>query len=365
MKVFILGAGASYAATAKRFPLTRGFFGETLPDGGLLGQFLSRDFVGMYPAPPEKFNISPTAMKAWEAKKLLNLSVEEVFVYLEDLIENSVEDDLLSLQYRMVRTELLTFISQRLSDPDGISASRKPFRRFLAKLQQRAGDSVITFNWDILLDQCFSENGESYFRYLRNPGIHPPPIPNNPALAFPLKIGQSYLKLHGSLNWYICLGADCPVSNVIRREGEAYDPDSDTLLSISDRPVCLHCGRSLSRALIPPVIGKAHRRAAGIRSQWRIASELLRKADTWVFIGYSLPMLDVESQALFRSAVRNYPSLLTNRERNYFGKGIHIADPSADDIAKRLKSLIPMYFEVTKYSGLDEFLERFPDAPNS
>lgn len=108
-----------------------------------------------------------------------------------------------------------------------------------------------------------------------------------------------------------------------------------------DRRICAHCGVPLSQAIIPLVAGKSTRMPAGIRAQWTLATEVLQASKEWVFIGYSIPELDVEAKSLLRSGARSSYWALSSEMVGRTGRLIHIADPNATEIEERIKKLVP------------------------
>jgi hypothetical protein len=89
------------------------------------------------------------------------------------------------------------------------------------------------------------------------------------------------------------------------------DTSFELIQRVGGRRICRQCGQDLKQAIVPPIAQKASWMYPSIKAQWTIARELLEEAEEWIFIGYSLPTLDIEARALFKSACRDYPSLLS------------------------------------------------------
>jgi hypothetical protein len=106
----------------------------------------------------------------------------------------------------------------------------------------------------------------------------------------------SILKLHGSLNWLHCPACDCIYIN---RKGNInrlgfYD-------KIVDANTC-HCGYAPLRPVIVAPSFAREIRNSNVFSVWQSALEALRRADSWILAGYSLPSEDYSIRAILQRA---------------------------------------------------------------
>jgi hypothetical protein len=158
------------------------------------------------------------------------------------------------------------------------------------------GDTVITFNWDLLLDEALGRSSK-----LAADGIHDaeghygrflskltgwgeatikgssPAAPQGAA-----SLGQgTYLKVHGSIDWFHCVNESCRVF------GRAYP-----LLEREARHPCAHCFETLRPLIVPPTLNKPLRALPAVRRLWSRASYELKVASSVLVWGYSLPPTD-------------------------------------------------------------------------
>jgi SIR2-like protein len=173
---------------------------------------------------------------------------------------------------------------QVLSQPAATGYLRTFVNRYL-----RPNDTIITFNYDCLIERALHEaglwsisDGYGFQRSLKSPKgevIEP---------ASRVKV----LKLHGSLGW---------VSGVIPEE-EVFFIQSEAVgfAGYSDCEDAAFRRGSSRRALVMPSYVKLLD-FPPLPAIWRLAAEALRKAVHVVFIGYSMPSADSAALMLFLS----------------------------------------------------------------
>lgn len=166
--------------------------------------------------------------------------------------------------------------------------------RIAASLRPR--DTVISFNYDCLIDRALQQEGlrrwkpaESY-GFPINEGLnlwdHAPV--RGPSTVNPIRL----LKPHGSLNWVI------DSANESVRLTEPY------LAETAD-------------SIVPPSWDKEEVTRWPWRDVWRGARSALASANVLLAIGYSVPVTDQFSQALIRADVRRLEALvLVNPDRS-------------------------------------------------
>lgn len=222
------------------------------------------------------------------------------------------------------------------------------------KLSNRlcAKDTVITFNWDTILDKCLSKT--DHWKTDDGYGIIPHKIFRN-EWVLP-KYNSSYssypkiLKLHGSTNWltgypvfqnerlepmldcsydkfWIYESTKSPYSTYDGRFMPGYEDFSYGYypVSLEDFPKKAGKGKCFMSSIlrypgspkgkgpsqgglsapliIPPVLDKQYG-LYGIlfESLWEQAEKAIETADEIIIIGYSFPLTDVQSQSLFKKA---------------------------------------------------------------
>ena len=164
--------------------------------------------------------------------------------------------------------------------------------------------------------------------------------------------GITLLKLHGSLNWYIRMRGQHPSRAVL--SGASRAPK---LLCTRRRQVSQAFGwqpptgsRGRTRwytwpVVIPPVHGKEVLIRNFVPVVWADAETALLTADRVVFVGYSLPALDVQAERAFKRAIASNSVL----ER------VDVVNP-APESAERYASLVaptPMRW----YPTIEAFLD--------
>lgn len=157
------------------------------------------------------------------------------------------------------------------------------------------GDSLITFNYDLLLEMVLMSLGHDY-RY----GIDEKKDNE-----------QLILKLHGSLNWGKC--KKCGPVEV--HSGLTFTEDS-----VVSCPICQ--SDIVSPLLVPPVIYKDsyYNEQPLVRNSWSLANEQLSQAKKIIFIGFSMTQ-DAYVAELFKLSLNMNPNddlkcLIVNRTCN-------------------------------------------------
>lgn len=171
-----------------------------------------------------------------------------------------------------------------------------------------AGDAVITFNYDCLMDHSLRQNGGNSWDSRIGYGVK---VERHTRWSSEIGAGRRatdsirLLKMHGSLNWRrssrtggVSLRAD-PYSNTDRTNGE----------------------------IVPPVWNKTIEGDAVLTAIWKEARARLAAGTVMIVIGYSVPQTDLLTQALIRT---------TSAERTSRQKLSHLilVNPSSEDRAK-------------------------------
>jgi hypothetical protein len=143
----------------------------------------------------------------------------------------------------------------------------------------QAGDAVLTFNYDTLMDAALRASGGNRWRARDGYGVritHGANLWDSPKVASrPYSRPIKLLKLHGSLNWEWN-----GTSQSVTLKRSPYNPDK--LL------------------IIPPAVNKDITGHPVLSSVWKEARLALRSARVIVVIGYRVPETDLLAQALLR-----------------------------------------------------------------
>ncbi len=198
--------------------------------------------------------------------------------------------------------------------------------------------TVITFNYDVLVEQAFSETlrVEEHTQQSR---AHPSllyPVPVTPATAragaalAPSDLDTfSLLKLHGSLSWYYSGPEAPPGDNVYSLMEEGWHPPS------TDRD---HWVVDKEPLVVPPLLEKSAFYANNVlRKQWEMARDAIKSADHVTCIGYSLPPTDLTVRFLLSTAV---PDL-----------AVSIVDLQAEQTVRHYRDLLPDFHITPRADG--------------
>lgn len=163
--------------------------------------------------------------------------------------------------------------------------------------------SVITTNWDILLEEYFRRNGIDFDYKFNSPYV----IKSDGELY--MDTGNSvvakvpYIKIHGSINWFKCLKC-----------GTLQICDADTcgkyLFDDSEEEKCVQCGQTgegdevqIKPEIITPTMMKLLNNQL-YNNLWQNAAYELQQADKVISCGYSLPLADYEFRYLLKQNIQ-------------------------------------------------------------
>jgi hypothetical protein len=277
--IFILGAGFSAAAGV---PTQSALLGKVLEGGG--NQELIDFIEGVFGLNPE------------DAK---HLALEDVYTAIHKavsrnrVIKGYGAESLKSLEDQLTRSisEAINVYIEHDLDEAGYLGG---FIRLLQLGAQRRAHSVISLNWDILLDQRIGRGERERDRVYVDYGTQCTGIGNEDNRVKPALLAKSHnepvvqlLKLHGSLNWLVC--PQC----------ERLYVNWDRKVALEDHQ-CRKC-ESGSVQLQPSIILPTFQKTLDslhYRNIWNQAANRLASASKVVFIGYSFPLADFDFRAL-------------------------------------------------------------------
>lgn len=214
----------------------------------------------------------------------------------------------------------------------------KSHTKILSKLKK--GDSVLTFNYELLIEQSFKTTSvwtpiggygnavhgvrsEWCKKWLKERGG-----------ASTQRAKIRLLKLHGSVNWTLYQTRE---------------------VKLKDRPFVVRTRKKSpvfeTVSILPPGWNKRIDRSP-YKQLWKEARLKLEQCKTIIIIGYSLPEADLLAKALFAEVVR----LRAARKR--YLKQLHLADPN-DSVKQRFVELflptLNAQSKISRYLNIDEF----------
>jgi hypothetical protein len=370
--VYILGAGASYSHSNKEFPLINDIFKvakkllvtSLITDINTLNPNYGcvEDYIG------NKFNKSIFNIKQ-------KLNIEDILTNLEIDIEKTKSNDLQIVRDRIITIILVTFI---LLDRKSVYYKRNS-EYFLFFDRLKDNDTIITYNWDLLLDNILDreriisniknigqvEDGilkKQYLRMLMDLSAYRDLSWDRTSAPYEQYNSKGYyLKLHGSIDWLYCPNEDCglyskvfPVKNV---SGEYLIADYK----------CHECSSRMKHLIIPPILNKNYSSFPFVKKLWNIALEELQSADELVIWGYRLPPTDFYNRWLFRQksdklkkvSIIN-PECFRKRKNKELRKNKIFLEPFLDIFeASKIVPEISYYENYSDYNNNIKYLDKY------
>jgi len=353
-RVFVIGAGASHGESLKllpgisdgsRFhepPVTNGFFCRSLLDSLGYGQ-AEQDFPEVI-AHIRKARVitDPFGDGKWRELDLEGILTE---IEVEREFENPESDR--GAELLLIRNKLIRYVRRIIG-----LCTQSRYGEYSKKLVSalKTNDSIITFNWDLLLDQEFESGNmvwgcySSFLRKVR---------PANEWLDDYLRHDPTdglFLKLHGSLNWYRCGNPRCLASTDFTFLRDTHR----CLTGVTE--LCRQCGSDMNPIIVPPVLRKSIAEDPVIRSAWGLARGILREASRVVVVGFSAAPTDFYAAWLLRSTVGARGVLINVINPSNPEAGC--ARDDSNDFTQRMKSIFPndYDFSLRYFSQIDSVL---------
>jgi hypothetical protein len=190
--------------------------------------------------------------------------------------------------------------------------------QFFASFCIKRGVTIVTFNYDDLLDEALW----SVKKVLRGPSTEPYWHPDG-GYGFFCKPAESCIrdglhnldrtsmflwKLHGSINWWPKLGSSTPHDVQALVHFEQWFPLQGRNTSQEVDRAAIERHLEPEPFIVAPVLVKSSLvREPILRLVWSEAYKALLTADQVFFIGYSLPPTDLAARFLFTEALRQLP----------------------------------------------------------
>ena len=177
-----------------------------------------------------------------------------------------------------------------------LSATMPEWLGRLVAYWHRTRATVVTFNYDNLVEKAASEVLQAFEAYFHYSNLRPVPIPNADsrygAVLGPTELETfSLVKLHGSLDWVYSGSPDFYGEMIFSVNlADSWQPELSTPSEAALDKV---------RLIVPPTSGKnlfmSHET---IRAQWRFARQQIERAKKVHLIGYSLPATDMMARTM-------------------------------------------------------------------
>ena len=301
-RVWVIGAGASKSHSRGEFP-TLIELPRKAEQLGLLGP-VRKHPEGHY-AQLRRYVKRRFGATLDEAGSELNLELVYTTLELDLLIRPDPELAASRVQLVRLLRDTIRAVQSRGFD------SAREYEWLVSHLGTR--DTIITFNWDVLLDNALgrklilkdrqgeAKNQEAltghYWNFILGLSgwgemtvAQMAPPPPHTTRQWDGETGY-FLKAHGSIDWFYCGNQLC------RSFGSAY-PVWDT----RKQWYCGSCHETMQLLLVPPTLNKGIRDFSILRRIWNVAARELAIATEVLVWGYSLPQTDFFSDWLLRQA---------------------------------------------------------------
>jgi hypothetical protein len=252
------------------------------------------------------------------------IRMEEFFKELFSDFQDAPPGSSIALAYE----ELVALYTRVLRETTDWIGSDKKTGGPVGRLLSAAADvsdtlTIVTFNHDLVIENeilkrarlrrrwCIERGYGTYSKSLSytNPtsGLLFPAHSPTCDHARPIVV----LKLHGSLNWFVRMNAEHPSRSILSGTAAAPRVHCTRRRNVphqlrSTRPATTKAGRSrwyTWPVVIPPVYGKEAMTRNFVAQIWADAAVAVSTADRLIFVGYSLPVLDIGAERLFRRSV--------------------------------------------------------------
>jgi hypothetical protein len=183
------------------------------------------------------------------------------------------------------------------------------FSNFLRKVDTSA-TAFVSLNWDVALEHRITEIHPKIGVWYGE-AVTPADFPDtgNQICVRPVRVSPLLyvIKIHGSVNWLYC--DNCrevfwfPPEESSRVASQLLRSDDRKRIRYSTNVEQWRCHRCKKVSLGTRIATFSYRKALDypmFQTSWRTAELLLRDAQRWVFVGYSLPPADYEFKYLLK-----------------------------------------------------------------
>jgi hypothetical protein len=293
------------------------------------------------------------------------VNIEEIYTFLETFrttyrAHQPIEDSNRNI-IENARIELLKYVYTLIRYLPWKINELPLYSRISSNL--RVNDSIITFNWDLLLETALSadEAGKILLAStdeLLNPMILLSNSYTNYNDAAYKQLHKGYfMKFHGSINYGLCTNVHCWHNSLPYKF--SLDEENPSFW------VCQAYGSPIEIMIMPPHMHKSYTSNRFYQLQSSIAAKKLSIAQQIIVIGYSFPIYDLDVQTLFRIS-RLEPNEYKNAYANL--EKIIIVNPQVVNseylqqinniFGADLKSSYGDKIEITLYKTVEEYVTK-------
>lgn len=314
--VYVVGAGFS---AGLGYPLTANLLVEVWP---MLRPDLQRRLRKVIEFHHPNFRPARNTSFPYIETLLTEISVNLDMFGASRRIEGSFRRD----ELREIQAELLTDIAHWFH---GLyeKAQKVPWLEKVTALIRQERATVISFNWDLILDHGLFDGQIGPSMYGLGAADRP---------------GPCLLKPHGSLNWYLGTQAQ-PIKDTKKvRIHPGKGKSTEVWAFLPPRDVKTSNERMYTPFIVPPTFVKdfSHPVSAEL---WRQCAEALNIASRIVFLGYSLPEADLQARFIFRCGFHNQTAgtIRSKKTRNQPTGAAQVTLISPDsNAAKRIEGIV-------------------------
>jgi NAD-dependent SIR2 family protein deacetylase len=316
--VYILGAGASRAETLKQAfptPVVNDFFSDQYIKEFWYDLEYGKKFVDseLFFILNQYFVNNRNSFD----NSIQNINIEEVYSFLHSFNNIFSSQSFKRKDFETARRQLHQYIITVIRYTSWNIQESVFLRALCTKL--KSSDSIITFNWDTLIDQALlSANTDPAKELAASILLSAVPARTSSLIKNEERYHQLHtgrlIKIHGAINITQCQNTSCyrhdyPYVWDHKEESPAYWH-------------CHECGTPTQEMILSPHGAKTYSTNRFFKLQANIAAEKLSIAEKIVVIGYSFPTFDIEARSMLRC------SRLDNRDSEAWLKEVSIVDPS-------------------------------------
>jgi NAD-dependent SIR2 family protein deacetylase len=354
--VYVLGAGSSRAATMSlQFPtpLATDFFKESY----LSNYWSELEFDCSFRKSSLYFILAryfESINHLGQSQGVDAINIEEIYSFLYSFDRVFKRSSHRLNDFEIARKQILNYIIRVIR----YSTWRIPVSSFLKNLIEsiEEDDSIITFNWDTLIEQAIEKSNNQIAKSILNEmGLQTELMIGFKQMKwedrFNLLHKGKLLKVHGSITFTSCVNSQCrrheiPYIWELNEETPEFWP-------------CISCGAPTEVMILSPHGAKTYTTGSFFRLQANLAAEKLSMASGIVIIGYSIPIFDIEARSMFRCC------RLDDDDSDTLLKEVVVIDPRISDekYVNELKNLMGIdnkmahghKVEMTLFKSVDDF----------